>query len=228
MRNAAALQMGLALVQRPQSVGSFKALPLPEGVTFLLEVAVGDVDALTEAQLATGQSEEQLRAAAGFFIEQLLLSRKTDSYGCLGTRSSAPTSELRRNMSLLMKWLHPDVTSGNALATNLDRSVFATRVTQAWDNLKTDDRRAAYDVEQSRTRAYALSQTKRRKFHLGAKSDAKKTTGKISDATVLTSRPGSGAVKRPVRVRKPTSIGMFRLVDDGLLSRLMMFLRGRP
>jgi hypothetical protein len=235
MRNAAALHMGLALVRRPQSVGSLRALPLPDGITFLLEVAVGDAEALGEANRATGQAEDSLRAAAGFFIEQLLLSRTTDSYGCLGTRSGAPSSELRRNMSLLMKWLHPDVAAANALAANLDRSVFATRVTQAWDNLKTDERRAAYDAEQSRlARAQQSNYKKRRRFNQPAKPQAKsgipshavtpaQTQTKKQDEPTLMPRR---SVSSPQRT-KHTPIGMFRLFDDGLLSRVMMFLRRR-
>ncbi len=42
-------------------------------------------------------------------------------------------------MILLLKWLHPD--SGVDQA----RSVFASRVIRAWEDLKTPGRRAAYD-----------------------------------------------------------------------------------
>jgi curved DNA-binding protein CbpA len=42
-------------------------------------------------------------------------------------------------MVLLVKWLHPDKDPQG------QRSVFASRVTSAWDDLKTPDRRAGYD-----------------------------------------------------------------------------------
>ena len=47
-------------------------------------------------------------------------------------------------MALLMRWLHPDVDASAG-----ERSIFAGRVTKAWENLKTPDRRAAYDQSQS-------------------------------------------------------------------------------
>jgi hypothetical protein len=46
-------------------------------------------------------------------------------------------------MALLMKWLHPDLISGGASAPCLDRSVYAKRVTKAWDGVKTGARRRA-------------------------------------------------------------------------------------
>jgi hypothetical protein len=42
-------------------------------------------------------------------------------------------------MALLIKWLHPDS------AREGQQSVFVNRVTLAWDDLKTPDRRVAYD-----------------------------------------------------------------------------------
>jgi hypothetical protein len=42
-------------------------------------------------------------------------------------------------MALLLRWLHPDHDPQGA------RSVFAGRVTRAWNDLKTQERRATYD-----------------------------------------------------------------------------------
>jgi hypothetical protein len=42
-------------------------------------------------------------------------------------------------MALLLRWLHPDVAAG------AERSVFTARITAAWDDLKTPERRAGYD-----------------------------------------------------------------------------------
>ena len=50
-------------------------------------------------------------------------------------------------MALLLRWLHPD------LDRHGERSVFAARVTRAWNDLKTQERRAAYD----RVEAHALA-----------------------------------------------------------------------
>jgi hypothetical protein len=42
-------------------------------------------------------------------------------------------------MTLLLKWLHPD------LDRRSERSIYARRVTTAWNDLKTPVRRSAYD-----------------------------------------------------------------------------------
>ena len=58
-----------------------------------------------------------------FFIEQILFAPDADSYRVLGTAPQATPSELRRNVALLMRWLHPD------LDPRGERSVFIGRVT---------------------------------------------------------------------------------------------------
>ena len=49
----------------------------------------------------------------------------------LGAERSATASELRRNMALLLRCLHPDMDRRGT------RSMFAGRVTGAWETLKT-------------------------------------------------------------------------------------------
>jgi DnaJ-class molecular chaperone len=88
----------------------------------------------------TGKSPETLRAAAAFFIEQILLRPGADSYHILGLGPDATASQLRQNLALLLRWLHPDVSE------NAQRSIFVTRVTTAWNDLKTPEKRAAYDI----------------------------------------------------------------------------------
>ena len=82
---------------------------------------------------------EVVREAAIFFIEQIMLYPHADSYRVLGAGPEATYRELRRNMALLLRWLHPDLDRRD------ERSVFAARVTRAWNDLKTRERRAAYD-----------------------------------------------------------------------------------
>jgi DnaJ-class molecular chaperone len=80
-----------------------------------------------------------VRQAAIFFIEQILLSPGADSYRVLGAGPGASNAELRTNMALLMRWLHPDA------AREGEQSVFAQRLAAAWNDLKSPERRAAYD-----------------------------------------------------------------------------------
>jgi len=92
-----------------------------------------------------GRSGDVLHEAAAFFIEQILLYPEADNYRVLGATPDAAAAELRRNMAWLMAWLHPD------RAPKTERSVLVARVTRAWNDLKTADRRAAYDEAQRRS-----------------------------------------------------------------------------
>ena len=137
--NEEALRLAIDLLHVPSRVRQIRMDPLPQGVSFLLRIAAGDSSAMREASRVTDRSSEVLRNAAAFFIEQILLATESDSYRVLGATPNATASELRYHMALLIKWLHPDS------AQEGSQSVFVNRVTVAWDNLKTAERRAAYD-----------------------------------------------------------------------------------
>jgi hypothetical protein len=133
------LILAIDLMTTPSQVRLVRPAPLPDDVLTLLLCAVGDEEATGQAIAATGRSRETVREASAFFIEQILFCPEADSYRVLGARPDASNSALRRNMALLMRWLHPDHDPQG------ERSVFAGRVTRAWNDLKTQERRAAYD-----------------------------------------------------------------------------------
>ena len=114
----------------------------PPGIVQLLRIAAGERDALMAACEQTGRSSATIERAAVFFIEQVLLSPDADSYRVLGADRGASDGELRRNMALLLKFVHPDVADA--------QSLFVRRVTQAWNDLKSPERRAAYDEAHDR------------------------------------------------------------------------------
>ncbi len=143
MARPAALGLALSLADYPVRVKYVSRLP--DGVLLLLQIAADETEALRAAQAITGRSQTALREAAAFFIEQVLFHKNANSYRVLGASPGASRSELRRNMALLIKWLHPDSPERRASQCDLDRGVFIHRVTQAWENLKTEERRAAYD-----------------------------------------------------------------------------------
>jgi hypothetical protein len=142
MGDAMALRIAIDLMHVPSRVRIARSEPLPPGVETVLSIAAGDEAAQVAASASTGRSRDFIEKAAGFFIEQVLLCPDADSYRVLGAMSDATNAELRRNMALLMRWVHPD------LDPQQRRSVFATRVTRAWNDLKTNARRAAYDQGQ--------------------------------------------------------------------------------
>ena len=153
----------------PSRVRLVRSEPLPEDVSLLLRLAAGDSEA---ERLAAGITERPAginRRAAAFFIEQILLSPDADSYRILGGASTTPVEELRRNMALLVRWLHPDVEPSG------ERSIFARRVTAAWEDLKTPERRAAYDASRQ---AAALHRAGVKR--LGRRQAAMEETGRMA------------------------------------------------
>ena len=139
-REQAALTAALDLLTMPSRVRLVRSSPLPAGVALLLELAARDEAAGRAAVEITERPVQISQEAATFFIEQILLSPEADSYRILGANNLAPAEELRRNMAMLLRWLHPDLVQSG------DRSIFARRVTAAWEDLKTPERRLAYDL----------------------------------------------------------------------------------
>jgi DnaJ domain len=138
------IRAAIELLHVPSRLRIARTEPLPAGVDLLLRIAAGEAEAERTAIASTGRPSELIRQAAIFFIEQVLLCPNSDSYRVLGADSQASSGELRRNMALLIKWLHPDQDPRG------QRSMFARRVIRAWDDLKTPKRRASYD-DASRT-----------------------------------------------------------------------------
>ena len=148
-----ALKVAIDLLHLPSQAALIRAGPLPDDVLILLRIAAGDEKVTNQASVSEGRSPEMIREAAAFFLEQVLFHADADSYRVLGVTSKASYPELRRNMNLLLQWLHPDLDRREA------RSVFAAKVTRAWNDLKTPERRAAYD------RARDLAKAKKSSLH---------------------------------------------------------------
>jgi hypothetical protein len=176
MLEGAAVRVAIDLLQIPSRVRMVRQTPLPEGMGLLLRVAACDNGAIAEAAAITGRSEPLIAEAAAFFVEQILLAPEADSYRVLGGMAASPSTDLRRNMALLVRWMHPDVAKG------ADRSKFVSRVTYAWDDVKTPERREAYD----------MGRTQKQKPWSGTK-----TTGSKERRTApRTADPGARSIER--------------------------------
>jgi DnaJ domain len=141
------VRVAIDLMHSPSQVRRIRSAPLPADVANLLRIASGDKEAISQAAGKLGRSREMLREAATFYIVQILLSPDADSYRVLGATPEATHGELRHNMTLLLRWLHPDLDPKGQL------SVFTARVTRAWNDLKTPERRAHYDRLQRKSLA---------------------------------------------------------------------------
>jgi hypothetical protein len=155
MREATALDVAANLLQLPSRVRLMRDGELPSDVELLLRVVAGDADAIADAMRMANLPESSVQEAASFFIEQIMLHPDADSYRALGVGPDATTEQLRRNMALLLRWLHPD------REVNSARAVYVGRVTQAWNNLKTAERRASYDETRQRTIAVKAAADRR-------------------------------------------------------------------
>ncbi len=138
-----AIRVAIDLLLVPSRLQWARLQPLPDGVIPLLQIAAGDIDMEQAIAEQTGRSPQLIFEAAVFFIEQILLAPDADAYRRLGASADASQFELRRNLTLLLKSMHPDRMNG-------DRSLFAYRIIDAWDALKTPQRRAAYDAGERR------------------------------------------------------------------------------
>lgn len=142
MAEAHALAQALDLLRTPSLAGRYRAAPLPPGVALVIRIAGGEPEADAEAlSRCRGRSIETIREAARFYIAQVLFDPRADAYRTLGADPYATREELRSNMALLLKWLHPDRDAGG------ESAIFIGRIINAWDKLKSEDRRADYDVK---------------------------------------------------------------------------------
>ena len=141
------MRMAVELLHTPSRLRLVRARPLPDDVHLVLRVAAHEPGAMAAAHALTARSADTIAAAAFFFIEQALLYDGRDAYRALGADRTTTADDLRRNMALLLRVLHPDVT------TAAERAVLVQRVTQAWNDLKTPERRAAYDRAEAARRA---------------------------------------------------------------------------
>ena len=155
----AALKVAIDLLHFPSQVRRIRSIPLPNGVIYLLRVTAGDEAEIRQATEMAGRSRETVCAAAAFFAEQILLYPDADSYRVLGAKPEATNGELRRHMTLLLRWLHPD------LDPRGERSVYTARVTRAWNDLKTQERRDAYDLARRAARSNNSRSRKRSMKH---------------------------------------------------------------
>ena len=200
------VKVAIDLMHLPSQARRMRAAPLPDDVVVLLRVASGDEETISLAAEKLGRSRETVREAATFYVVQILLFPNADSYRVLGARPEATNGELRRNMTLLLRWLHPD------LDRNEELSVFAARVTRAWNDLKTPARRAAYDRAQGKL--LADKSLLRKKGHLHARSNGQGFKQRLNNRG-----------RQHVTHRRPRYIDASKRV--GLLRRILLLLFGR-
>jgi hypothetical protein len=190
-----AVRVAIDLMHAPSQARRIRSASLPDDVVVLLRIASGDEEAISQAARKLGRSRETIRQAATFYVVQILLCPDADSYRVLGAKPQATNGQLRRNMTLLVRWLHPDLDPKGEL------SVFAARVTRAWNDLKTPERRAEYDrlqrkslVEEALVRKKGPPRAQKQRLHNRAHY------------------PGQMDFRRPLHIYAGKRIGLLRRV----------------
>jgi hypothetical protein len=213
MSDKMALKTAIDLMHVPSQVRRVRSEPLPDGVLTLLRIAADDDEAVRAANALTGRSAETIKRAATFFVEQILFAPSVDSYQVLGLGPRASAAELRRNLALLLRWLHPD------LDPRGERTIFVKRVTAAWNSLKTPERRAAYDEQ--------LRQVRDRQ----AKDRLAKDKGEVraNGSKSRSGRAGGGKQFVPPRQRPGgREASPYRTARQGFFRRVFSALFHRP
>ena len=205
------VRVAIDLMHSPSQARRMRSASLPEDVVVLLRIASGDEEAISQAAGKLGRSRKTVREAATFYVVQILLFPNADSYRVLGARPQATNGELRRNMTLLLRWLHPD------LDPKGEMSVFAARVTRAWNDLKTPERRAEYDRLQRKS--LADKSLLRKKGPPRAQSDRQGFKQRLHNRALY---PGHLASRRPLHTYAGKRIGLLRRV------LLLLFARTAP
>ena len=140
MSPEAAIRKALEIYHLPSQVSVVRKGSLPDDTVVLLEIVSGREAEIARLAEMEGREPQIIRAAAAFFVEQILFAPDSDSYRILGASPDMSTSDIRRHMALLSKWVHPDV------RTSVEHATFSERISQAWEDIKTPERRAAYDA----------------------------------------------------------------------------------
>ncbi len=149
MRSPAAqvLETALALHRAPGERFRLRERPLPPGIVQAIEVAAGSPQAVHAAAAELGEPEPVIVEAARFYLEQVLFADPdADAYRVLGLASDATPDAIRTHHRWLQRWLHPDRAQAG------DASIFATRVNQAFAQLRLPETRHAYDVRLAEAR----------------------------------------------------------------------------
>lgn len=138
-KHSPALEQALAAFHAPALLLRLRERALPDDALLLVRIAAGETEARESASAISGESEAVIVEAAVLFIQQLMFFPGSDSYRVLGVAAQAPGSLIKEHHRWLVRWLHPD--------RNLDEwdAVYADRVSHAWQDLRTPQRRREYD-----------------------------------------------------------------------------------
>ncbi len=109
MKQRPAVELALDLYRHPALLPTVRKAPLPTDMLNLIRVAASGEAETAEATPIADTNQSELRAAAAFFMQQILFQAGNDHYRILGLTKNAGPQEIKDHKRLLLKWLHPDL-----------------------------------------------------------------------------------------------------------------------
>lgn len=103
-----AIDAALNIYRRPNLVRAERRKALPDNILSLIRIASGDNVALEFLTTDRAKSETEAREASVFYIQQVLLSPRSDEYRQLGLTNQATPQQISEHKRHMLKWLHPD------------------------------------------------------------------------------------------------------------------------
>jgi hypothetical protein len=103
-----AIDAAINLYRRPNLVRAERRKALPENTLSLIRIASGGDIAPEFLTTDRAKSVEEARDASVFYIQQVLLSPKSDEYRQLGLTDQATSQQITEHKRYMLKWLHPD------------------------------------------------------------------------------------------------------------------------
>jgi len=200
-----ALAQARTFVNRTDLTATALQQPLPMGVTELLKICSGDNESLLAAQESSRHSQEDVRHAAEFYVQQILFAPDSDHYRILGVDPDDAESKIKLHYRLLVRWLHPDKNSSDW------EVVFSERINRAWHALRTPERRLQYDEQLSSEKAQAKSATPSREMRPVQWRESRNDPRFMSSRTI-----------------KRLPIAVFSLLGVGALLALLWFSQTQP
>lgn len=125
----------------PDLLDSLK--PLPEGITDLLELTAGEVEARSKilSRAAASEAPSELVDATSYFTEQVLFAPGGDHYRVLGLNHHSSVDDIREHYELLVRLFYQDKENNSIQSNETDFS----RLNRAYSVLRDKKKRAEYN-----------------------------------------------------------------------------------
>jgi hypothetical protein len=108
MNGADALGIALDLYRRPQRAHALRRHGVPKGMLDVIKIAASSDEEVEVLAGAKTDGDVQVREAAIFFLQQMLMPEDGDDHRQLGLEPGASLQDVKDHKRWLLKWLHPD------------------------------------------------------------------------------------------------------------------------